>query len=51
MVADDKFVLNKMEQVALIVKDLERTAACLSSTLGIEPFRISERSSPGHGER
>ncbi len=46
MVADKKFILPKVEQVALIVKDLEKTAAFLSSTLGIEPFRISERSSP-----
>jgi catechol 2,3-dioxygenase-like lactoylglutathione lyase family enzyme len=43
---ENKFVLPKMEQVALIVKDLESTAAFLSSTLGIGPFNFSERSSP-----
>lgn len=46
MVTDNKFVLPKVEQVAITVKDLEATAAYLSSALGIEPFRISERSGP-----
>ena len=44
MVMENKFVLPKVEQVAIIVKDVELTAAYLSSTLGIGPFRISERS-------
>lgn len=35
-----------MEQVALIVKDLQVTAAFLSDTLGIGPFIFSERNSP-----
>ena len=43
---ENKFVLPKMEQVALIVKDLESTAAFLSASLGIGPFNFSERSSP-----
>ena len=46
MVTDSKFVLPRVEQVAVIVRNLEETAAYLSSTLGIEPFRISERSGP-----
>ncbi len=40
------FVLPRVEQVALIVKDLETTATYLSATLGIGPFRISERRGP-----
>ncbi len=43
---EDNFVLPKVEQVAIIVDDLESTAAFLSSSLGIESFRISERSGP-----
>ncbi len=43
MADQSKFVLPAVEQVALIVKDLEATAAYLSSSLGIGPFRISER--------
>ncbi|MFH1639973.1 MAG: VOC family protein [Chloroflexota bacterium] len=43
---ENKFVLPEVEQVALIVKDLEQTAAYLSASLGIGPFRISERSGP-----
>ena len=43
---ENKFVLPKMEQVALIVKDLQATAAFLSDTLGIGPFIFSERNSP-----
>ena len=52
MVAKNKFVLPEVEQIALIVKDLETTAAYLSSSLGIGPFRISERHGPTkvHGE-
>jgi hypothetical protein len=43
MVDQGKFVLPPVEQVALIVKNLEKTAEYLSSSLGIGPFRISER--------
>ncbi|MBM2824646.1 MAG: methylmalonyl-CoA/ethylmalonyl-CoA epimerase [Dehalococcoidales bacterium] len=43
---ESKFVLPKVEQVAVVVDDLEATAAYLSASLGIEPFRISERSGP-----
>ncbi len=46
MVDKNKFVLPEVEQIALIVKDLETTAAYLSSSLGIGPFRISERYGP-----
>ena len=46
MVDKEKFVLPKVEQIALIVKDLETTMAYLSSSLGIGPFRISERCGP-----
>ena len=43
---ESKFVLPKMEQVALIVKDVNATAAFLSETLVIGPFTFSERDSP-----
>ncbi len=43
---ESKFVLPKMEQVALIVKNMEETAAFLSESLGMGPFQFSERSSP-----
>ena len=46
MIKKNKFVLPEVEQIALIVKDLETTAAYLSSSLGIGPFRISERYGP-----
>jgi methylmalonyl-CoA/ethylmalonyl-CoA epimerase len=42
----NEFVLPKVEQVALIVKDREAVAEFLSSSLGIGPFRMSERSGP-----
>ena len=43
---ENKFVLPKVEQVAVICKDLDSTAAFLSKTLGIGPFVFSERNSP-----
>ncbi len=43
MAVEKKFVLPKVEQVAMAVKDLESTAAYLSSCLGIGPFQISDR--------
>jgi hypothetical protein len=46
MVSSNGFTLPEVEQIALIVKDLEQTAAYLSDSLGIAPFTISERHSP-----
>ena len=42
---EKKFTLPKVEQVAVICKDLDSTAAFLASTLGIGPFVFSERNS------
>ncbi len=46
MAPEKKLTLPKIDQIALIVKDLNQTAEYLSSSLGLEPFRITERNSP-----
>lgn len=46
MVEEKKFVMPKFNQVALVVKDLESTAAFLSDSLGIGPFQICDRNMP-----
>ena len=43
MAQEKKFVLPKVDQIALICKNLDNTAAYLTSALGLEPFRIHER--------
>jgi methylmalonyl-CoA/ethylmalonyl-CoA epimerase len=43
---EKKFVLPRVEQVAVICKDRDATAAFLAETLGIGPFVFSERNSP-----
>ncbi|MDD5082069.1 MAG: VOC family protein [Dehalococcoidales bacterium] len=46
MAAKGKLVLPRVAQIALIVKNMEKTASYLSSSLGIGPFQFSERVGP-----
>ena len=38
--------INKIDQIGIVVKDIQKTVEYYSSTLGIGPFRVTEMSIP-----